>query len=111
MRRLPGASRPGEPLRLPGRRGDRARRRQRGRGILTADGERDAVREAISEAIQRHIPKGRDALLTGWTLVAEWVDHDGDRWLTREQAASTTQWSARGMHHEALNGDWADPED
>lgn len=71
-------------------------------------GTSDAARDAIHTAIQEHAPRGEDALLTGWTLVAEWIDHDGERWLSRAFASSTPAWTARGMHHEALHGDWGD---
>lgn len=66
----------------------------------------DRACEAIHEAIQQNAPIGRQALLTGWALVAEWVDHDGERWLSRAHAESTSTWAAKGMHHEALHGDW-----
>ena len=69
-------------------------------------------RDAIHEAIQKHAPRGQDAILTGWVLVAEWIDHEGERWLSKAHAASTANWTARGMHHEALYGDWpADPDE
>jgi hypothetical protein len=68
----------------------------------------DPAREAIHEAIQKHAPRGEDALLTGWVFVAEWVDHDGERWLSKAAAASTSNWAANGMHHEAIWGDWGD---
>lgn len=54
------------------------------------------------------MPKGQDAILTGWAVVAEWVDHDGERWLSKASAASTTAWAANGMHHEAIYGKWPD---
>jgi hypothetical protein len=66
----------------------------------------DPARDAVHEAIQAHAPRGQDAVLTGWSLVAEWMDHDGERWLSKAHAASTPTWSANGMHHEALYGDW-----
>jgi hypothetical protein len=71
--------------------------------------ERDEFRDAVHDVVQQRAPKGADAILVGWSLVAEWVDPAGGRWLTREQAESTTQWAAKGMHHEALYGDWDDP--
>ncbi len=71
----------------------------------------DPDREAIHKAIQQNMQTGKDAILTGWALVAEWIDHEGERWLSKAHAASTTQWAARGMHHEVLHGDWPDPED
>jgi hypothetical protein len=70
----------------------------------------DPSREAIHEALQEHMPRGEDALLTGWVIVAEWVDHEGERWLSKGHAASTSSWTAKGMLHEALNGDWPDGE-
>ncbi len=63
-------------------------------------------RDAIHEAIQEHAPRGQDALLTGWALVAEWVDHDGERWLSKAHSASSSSWAVKGMWHEALHGDW-----
>lgn len=66
----------------------------------------DPARDAIHAAVQQHAPKGEDSLLTGWALVTEWVDHDGERWLSKACSAGTTAWAARGMLHEALYGDW-----
>ena len=66
----------------------------------------DPARGAIHEAIQRNAPKGADALLTGWALVAEWVDDDGERWLSKAHAAGTSAWTAKGMYHDALFGEW-----
>lgn len=68
----------------------------------------DPARDAIHEALQRHMPKGQDAILTGWVVVAEWVDHDGERWLSKAHAESTATWVADGMHHEAIYGNWPD---
>lgn len=68
----------------------------------------DPARDAIHQAIQQHAPRGEDAILTGWVFVAEWVDHDGERWLSKAHAASTTAWGANGMLHEAIYGDWPD---
>ena len=66
----------------------------------------DPARDAIHEAIQQNATLAEEAILTGWVLVAEWVDHSGQRWLSKAHAASTTDWTARGMHHEALHGEW-----
>lgn len=72
----------------------------------------DPWRDAIHAAIQEQAPRGEDAILTGWVLVAEWMDHQGERWLSKGASASLAQWSARGLHHEALHGNWpAEPED
>ena len=49
-------------------------------------------RDFIHEAIQAHAPRGEDAVLTGWALVCEWMDHDGERWLSsRDLVAWLTQ--------------------
>jgi hypothetical protein len=50
-------------------------------------------------------------VLTGWVLVAEWMDHQGERWLSKGHAASTPAWAAKGMHHEALFGEWPAEDD
>lgn len=71
----------------------------------------DPARDAIHEAIQQNAPKGSDALLTGWALVTEWVDHDGERWLSKAASASSSTWAVKGMHHEALFGDWPDDDE
>jgi hypothetical protein len=63
-------------------------------------------RDAIHQAIQDNAPRGEDAILTGWALVCEWIDHDGERWLSKAHAASTAQWAANGMWHEAIFGAW-----
>ena len=70
----------------------------------------DPAREAIHAAIQENAPRGEGAILTGWALVAEWIDRDGERWLSRAHAPSTASWAARGMHHEAIYGAWPDSE-
>jgi hypothetical protein len=71
----------------------------------------DPAREAIHAAIQQNASLAGEAILTGWVLVAEWVDHSGERWLSKAHAASTTNWAAGGMHHEALYGSWPSEDD
>ena len=71
----------------------------------------DVARDAIHEAIQQNATPAGEAILTGWVLVAEWVDHSGQRWLSKAHAPSTTDWTARGMHHEALYGHWPSGDD
>lgn len=68
-------------------------------------GESDDQRDAIHDALQANatVP---DAILTGWVVVTEWMDHNGARWLSKGHAASKASWEARGMIHEALYGDW-----
>jgi hypothetical protein len=75
--------------------------------------ESDAKRDAIHDAIQASGPEFDDghAVLTGWALVAEWMDEKGERWLSKAHAAGTAVWAARGMHHEALYGEWPSADD
>jgi hypothetical protein len=70
-----------------------------------------ADREAMDEAISKHAAPPEGAVLTGWVLVAEWATGDGGRALTRLSGAPMTLWAVRGFLHEALYGDWPDPED
>ncbi len=56
--------------------------------------------------------ESRAAILTGWCIVAEWMDENGERWLSKARAPSVSEWGASGMHHEALYGDgWGDDPD
>lgn len=72
----------------------------------------DPARQAVHDAIQQHGAQSHaGALLTGWALVAEWMDPEGERWLSKAHSPSTSHWAANGMHHEVLYGDWPDPDD
>jgi hypothetical protein len=64
---------------------------------------------ALQSISQDEMPAG--AVLTGWVLVSEWMDTDGERWLTKGHSASKAEWEAAGMHHEALYGDWPGTDD
>jgi hypothetical protein len=70
--------------------------------------ESDPKRDTVHDAIQAAGPEFDDghAVLTGWALVAEWMDEKGDRWLSQARAAGTAKWSASGMMHEVLHGEW-----
>lgn len=70
----------------------------------------DAKRDAIHEAIQAN-GTVEGGMLTGWALVSEWMDQDGERWLARAHSASTASWEAKGMWHDALHGDWPERND
>lgn len=64
-------------------------------------------RALISAAIQNAAPERRpEALLTGWVVVAEWMDANGDKWLTRYSDESVTAWLAEGMLSWASGEDW-----
>lgn len=70
------------------------------------DRDKDDGRAAVHEAIQHNMAIGKEAILTGWVLVAEWIDCDSERYLVRGHSADLTAWHAKGMHHEALHGEW-----
>lgn len=76
-------------------------------------GESDPGRDAIHEAIQAHGPgfEAGGAVLTGWVLAAEWMDENGERWISRCWAAHTSEWTAKGMMHQVLFGAWPQDED
>lgn len=51
-----------------------------------------------------------EAMLLKYVVVAEWIDPDGSRYMTR-RAANTSgdglpTWEYRGLLHEALYGQW-----
>jgi hypothetical protein len=50
-------------------------------------------------------------VLTQWAIVTEWMDHDGQRFLTRMHQPDGTIWQAKGLWHEALNGTWPGSEE
>lgn len=74
----------------------------------------DDHRDAIHATIQERGPSAAfdgAAVLVGWALVCEWMDESGDRWLSKCHSSSIAYWTAGGMHHEALHGQWPDDED
>lgn len=78
-----------------------------------SDPRRDYTHDALQYAMT--IRTGVDdppdgALVTGWVVVAELMASDGERWLSRANSSSLPVWSAKGLHHEALYGDWTDEE-
>jgi hypothetical protein len=76
----------------------------------TSDTRRDAIHKLLQE-LGAEEGAGEGSLLTGWALVTSWVDPDGETWLTKAHAATIPQWTATGMHHEALFGHWPAPDD
>jgi hypothetical protein len=66
-------------------------------------------RAELEAAISAHCPPEPGAILTGWVVVAEWMDADGGKHLTRLSSKPVTTWLVAGMLHEALyGGDWDD---
>lgn len=71
-----------------------------------SDERRDAIHAALQEIGPTDLSSG--AVLTGWVLVTEWMDPDGERWISKGHSASLAAWSADGFHHQALYGNWGD---
>ena len=82
------------------------------------------MRQRIGQAIQADGPDfdcdirpGTVATVTGWVVVAEWMDSEGVKWLSKNSGDAggdtLTLWQMKGMLHEALLGDWEQeqPED
>lgn len=68
---------------------------------------REHIHHVLAEEGSKAID--RPAFLTGWTVVCEWQDSNGERWLSKSYSDSLARWHADGMLHEALYGNW--PED
>lgn len=75
----------------------------------------DPRRNALHSFLQEQGPAidnpEKHAVLVGWAIVLDWMDEDGDRWLSKAHSASLPSWLASGLHHEALFGTWPDAED
>jgi hypothetical protein len=64
----------------------------------------DAELEALHSAIQANgDPSLPGALLSHWIIIAEWVDDEGEPWLSRRSSENMTTWLRRGMLHDALD--------
>lgn len=77
-----------------------------------ADAEREALAVAIRDTCSGPMSQNVNgtALLTGYVLVAEWMDESGERWLSRIDGppGAVTGWHRDGMLHEALYGEWGE---
>ena len=76
--------------------------------------EGDLMREKTREFFQLLGPADPDevgSVLTGWVVVQEWMNPAGEKFLTRGWDPVLTLWSAKGMMHEVLYGDWPTDED
>lgn len=70
----------------------------------------ESIRERVHAAIQETNDAQDDldgAVLTGWVTVCEWMDPDGDRWIsflsgTDGGEKTPPPWTIRGYLHEAL---------
>ena len=80
------------------------------------DGREDLVarKQKIHDAVQESTRSDADlgeAVLIGWVVVAEWMDGDGARWLSRmgspaDPSRSLPAWQSTGYLHYALTEDW-----
>jgi hypothetical protein len=73
-----------------------------------SDPERERIHEAIASNAAHVQDASGGAILTGWIVISEWMDKDGERYLGHCRAASTSAWTARGMMHDVLFGNWPD---
>lgn len=74
-----------------------------------SDPQRDAIHDVLQANSPAHTERG--GILTGWVVVTEWMDTEGERWLAKAHSSSLVPWSASGFHHEALYGNWPGAED
>lgn len=49
---------------------------------------------------------GHAVMLSTYVCVIEWMDDDGQHWLSRIDGPGMTSWKRSGMLHDALHGDW-----
>lgn len=42
-------------------------------------------------------PEGKDYIASGWVLISEWADYNGNRFLHTEVSEAMTPWNAAGM--------------
>jgi hypothetical protein len=61
--------------------------------------------EGIDRSIGAFPPK-EDVLLVGWVVMAEWMEPDGQRFISRMLGDGSTPWQAKGYLYEGLNGAW-----
>lgn len=69
-----------------------------------SDPRRDAIHQFLND--QGPADMERNAVLVGWVIVCDWMDDEGERWLSKAHSSSITTWGASGMHHDALYGTW-----
>jgi len=74
-----------------------------------SDPRRDQIHALLQELGPADIEK--QAVLVGWAIVCDWMDEDSTRWLSKAHSSSIPMWSANGLHHEAIYGNWPTDED
>jgi hypothetical protein len=70
-------------------------------------------REVIDAALGSTGPKALhgEAMLTGWVVVCEWMDPQGERWLSKFASEGSTQWQIQGFMHHGLYESWQGDEE
>lgn len=71
--------------------------------------ETKAMHNALSDVLRAHPPELADAeaILVGYVMVTEWMDAEGDRWLSSTETPGMASWHRDGILHHRLN-DWSD---
>lgn len=69
--------------------------------------------EAIRDILNNDRPNAarEGSLVVGWVVVADWVDPDGQRWLSYTKSEGVTEWQAKGMANEVVAGGFDSEED
>lgn len=74
----------------------------------------DDMARKITEAFEDQDLHEIGGVLVGWVMVAEWMDLEGRRWLTRLDAnadgENLPEWQRNGYLHNALNTPWPELE-
>ena len=64
-----------------------------------------AVKSRIHGAIQNEAPglaEKQNAMLSGWLLVTEWIDEDGQRWMAHMGDDESPAWTRMGFLKAAM---------
>lgn len=70
--------------------------------------DQDRVAVALQQCNPHSMPEG--SLLTGWVVVAEFMDPNGEKWLTRLSHPGSSVWTTDGLLHYGLHKMGTEPE-
>jgi hypothetical protein len=60
----------------------------------------EEFREAVEDALRLLVDNdsnGKNYIASGWVLISEWADYEGNRFLHTEVSEAMTPWNAAGM--------------
>ena len=60
----------------------------------------EEFREAVEDALRLLVDtdsNGKDYIASGWVLISEWADYNGNRFLHTEVSEAMTPWNEAGM--------------